>query len=66
MSLSVKYKASLPVILLAFTLVSFVSLSIYFMGNVESITENLTARHHELEQVQVIEAAASVGYISIG
>ena len=59
MSLSVKYKASLPVILLAFTLVSFVSLSIYFMGNVESITENLTARHHELEQVQVIEAAAS-------
>jgi diguanylate cyclase (GGDEF)-like protein len=59
MSLSIKYKASIPVILLAFALVSFTSLSIYFMGNVESITENLTLRHHELEQVQVIEAAAS-------
>lgn len=59
MSLSIKYKASIPVILLALTLVSFTGLSIYYMGDVESITESLALRHHELEEVQRIEAAAS-------
>jgi len=59
MSVSIKYKASIPVILLALTLVTFTGLSIYFMGNVESITESLAHRHHELEQVQRIETATS-------
>lgn len=59
MSLSIKYKASLPVILLALTLVSFTGLSIYFLGNVEGITGSLALRHLELEEVQRIETAAS-------
>ena len=59
MSLSIKYKASLPVILLALTLITFTGLSIYFMGDVERITESLAMRHHELEQVQHIEITSS-------
>jgi diguanylate cyclase (GGDEF)-like protein len=59
MSLGIKYKASIPVILLALMLVSFTGLSIYFMGKVESTTESLARRHHELEQVQRIETATS-------
>ncbi|WP_455211659.1 hypothetical protein, partial [Kaarinaea lacus] len=59
MSLSIKYKAATPVILLALTLVSFTALSIYFMGNVENITQSLAQRHHELGEVQRIETATS-------
>jgi diguanylate cyclase (GGDEF)-like protein len=59
MPLSIKYKASLPVILLALTLVTFTGLSIYLMGDVEQITESLAMRHHELEQVQYIEITTS-------
>ena len=59
MSFSIKYKASIPVMLLATALVSFTALSIYYMKDVESTTGSLAQRHQELEQVQQIENAAS-------
>ncbi len=58
MATSIKYKAALPVALLALAFVAFGGLSIYVLSRIENISEDLVERFHEIEKVRDIESTA--------